>query len=100
MASLLEGELRKVDVTRLTWRSALQRSHKNYAPISPYRQQILEIEKASAATSLMMSSIVALTALFASCLRRKAKAASRYQSRAAILAQIREQTDRESPIVG
>lgn len=54
----------------------------------------------SVATILIVAYIVALAALFAWLLRRKAKAASTYRKRAAVVAKLREQTDTSSPIVG
>ena len=55
---------------------------------------------ASLGTILIIGYIVVVVALFTWLLRRKAKAASLYQRRAAIIDQIREQADPESPIVG
>jgi hypothetical protein len=60
----------------------------------------LEIDMTSVATILIVAYIVALAALFTWLLRRKAKAASTYRKRAAVVAKLREQADAGSPIVG
>ncbi len=55
---------------------------------------------ASLGTILIIGYIVVVAALFTWLLRRKTKARSTYQRRAAILEKIREQAESESPIVG
>jgi FixJ family two-component response regulator len=54
----------------------------------------------SLATTLLIGFVVTLTAVLIWLVRREAKARSRHRRRAAIIANIREQTERESAIIG
>jgi hypothetical protein len=52
------------------------------------------------AAIITVSYLIAMTALLAWFVRRQAKARATYRRRAAIIAQIREDIDKEGPIVG
>lgn len=52
------------------------------------------------ATIVAIAYVLAMVALMAWLVRRQAKARSAYQRRAAIIAHIREEVDKEGPVVG